>query len=192
MLKKLCDFLITETPLTVCDVIVVLAGKPERKSYGVKLFQQGLAPRLVLSVSRFDVRSTATLLADPAHLFALRDASPPNERHFWAVFEGNQVTVAKAKLEGTGTYAELEGLGAYLAGRPPASLGLVSTSIHLRRIRFCCSRIRFFAGKQLYLWPVPEELSAFPRRAWWKHAADWLYLISEYVKLAGYRLIHRR
>jgi len=191
MLKSLCNFLITETALADCDLIFVLAGMRERKSYGLKLFHQGLAPRLLLSVARFDVRNTAALLPEGAELIALRNATPPQERHFWALFEDDRVTLAKASLDRTGTYAELQAMAAYLATRSPARIGLISTSIHLRRVRFCCSQIPFFRGKQLCLWAVPEELSSFQRKAWWRRSAGWLYLISEYAKLLGYYLIFR-
>lgn len=188
MLKSLSDFLVTEGTVAPCDLIFVLAGVMDRKFYGLELFRQGLAPRLILSVGRSEVRQTAAILIDGPELINLRDRTPPEERHFWVDFEGQKTTISLAQLERIGTFEELKGIAAYLASQPPASVALVSTSIHLRRIRFCCSRIPFFAERKVPLWAVPEEQSSYKRNAWWKRRADGLYMISEYLKLVGYRL----
>src|SRR5262245_882793 len=37
------------------DLIVVMAGRMERKQYGLHLLRAGLTPRLILSVGRFEV-----------------------------------------------------------------------------------------------------------------------------------------
>lgn len=189
MLKSICDFLSTEGPVTPCDLIFVLAGLPERKSYGLELFQQGVAPRLVLSVSRFDVRHTAALLSEGEELIRLRDQTSPEKRHFWIEFQDGRSTISQAAVKRTGTFGELNAIGDYLALKPPATIAFISTSIHLRRVRFCCSQIPFFQGRRVYFWAVPEEMSSFRRAAWWRRPPDWRYLISEYAKLAGYRLM---
>jgi hypothetical protein len=189
MLKSICDFMSTEVPVTPCDLIFVLAGLPERKSYGLELFQRGVAPRLVLSVSRFDVRHTAALLAEKEELLTLRDQTSPEKRHFWIEFRNGRRWISRAGVQRTGTHGELKAIGEYLALQPPATIAFISTSIHLRRVRFCCSRIPFFQGRRVYFWAVPEEMSSFRRKTWWKHPAGWRYLLSEYAKLAGYRLM---
>ena len=188
LLKSLSDFLVKEDTVAPCDLIVVLAGVMDRKFYGLELFHQGIAPRLVLSIGRSEVRQTAALLSDGPELINLRDRTPPEERHFWADFEDQKTKISLARLERIGTFEELKGIAAHLASQPPASIALVSTSIHLRRIRFCCSRIPFFAERKVSLWAVPEEKSSYKRNAWWKRRADCRYMISEYLKLAGYRL----
>jgi hypothetical protein len=38
------------------DLIFVLAGRVYRKEYALDLFRQGLAPRILFSVSRFEIR----------------------------------------------------------------------------------------------------------------------------------------
>jgi hypothetical protein len=192
MLKFVCDFLVTENALSPCEVIIVLAGKPERKSYGLNLYQQGVARHLLLSVSRFDVRQTAPLLCAGQELIDLRNQTPAQERHFWVDIENGRTMVSRAAFKGTGTYAELKAIAALLTPRSPLSIGLISTSIHLRRIKFCCSRIPFFRERQLYLWAVPDTLGGFQCGSWWKRPADWLYLISEYAKLVGYQLLYSR
>jgi hypothetical protein len=47
-------FLDIESPPQKCDCIFVLAGKPERKIFGIDLWRRGYAPELILSVGRFE------------------------------------------------------------------------------------------------------------------------------------------
>lgn len=191
MLKSICEFMVMEDPVTPCDLIFVLAGRMERKSYGLQLFRQGVAPRLILSVGRSEVRQTAALLLQGPELIAIRDKTPPAERHFWVDLADGRTTISLARLKRIGTYEELKALAARLAAQPPTSIALISTSIHLRRIRYCCSRIPFFTERNVCLWPVPEQRSSFQRNAWWRRPADVHYLTSEFVKLAGYHLLYR-
>lgn len=179
--------LIAEQLPAGCDLIFVLAGAMERKSYGIELFFKHATPRLIVSVGRFEVTYTATLIESP-ELIALRDRTPADQRHFWIDFENGQMIISPARLRRIGTFEELEALADYLLRKPPACVALVSTFVHLRRIRFCCRRIPFFAERTVWLLPVPDQKSSFKRAGWWKRGSHWLYLFSEWVKLAGYRL----
>jgi len=76
LLQAPVRFLSVDDGPAPCGVILVLAGRPERKPYGLKLFQQQFAPRLIVSVGRYEVRETAKQLSVPA-LLELRDATPP-------------------------------------------------------------------------------------------------------------------
>lgn len=176
----------THAPLG-CDLIFVLAGAMERKSYGIELFLRHAFPRLILSVGRFEVRQTAELIEGPA-LIALRDRTPADQRHFWVDLEDSQMNVSLASLRRTGTFEELQALADYLLRKPPARIALISTFFHLRRIRFCCRRIPFFAERTVWLLSVPDQKSSFKRAGWWKRGSHWLYFLSEWVKLAGYHL----
>ena len=194
LLRKLmdsaCDFLVPEDAPASCDLIFVLAGRLERKAYGLKLFELGLAPRLIVSAARFEVRGTAALIDNAAELLQLRDVTPPEKRHFWLTFQADAQQIHVAALQHSGTFAELDALAAHLIHNPPSSMALISTSIHLARIRFCCSRIPFFAERKVYLWAVPESDSSFHRYAWWERGRDCRYVCSEYLKLAGYHLLY--
>lgn len=190
ILKSAFDFLAAEDVPVPCDLIFVLAGRLERKPYGLDLFRQGLARRLVVSVGRFEVRHTAASALDVPELIALRDATPPSQRHFWLDFRNGERAISLAHLRKTNTFWELQGLASYLAHDPPVSIALVSTSVHLRRIRFCCARISFFKNKSLHFLAVPDGQSSLRRDGWWKRADHWSYVVSEYVKLAGYRLLY--
>src|SRR5215469_4373168 len=55
-LEGLWDYLDVSDSPEPSDVIFVLAGRSERKIYGLQLFNQNLAPWLILSVGRYEVR----------------------------------------------------------------------------------------------------------------------------------------
>ena len=59
------------------DLIFVMAGKIGRKHYGIELFRAGVAPRLVLSIERFEVSKMGQFgLEGFDELIALRDRTP--------------------------------------------------------------------------------------------------------------------
>ncbi len=105
-------------------------------------------------------------------------------------FHDDRVQISRANLRQTNTFWELFGLAEYV-GPDVQKIAIVSTSIHLRRIRFCCSRIRFVKERRVIFVPVPEEMSSFQKNGWWTRPDHWYYILSEYVKLAAYHLLHR-
>ncbi|MGE5323717.1 MAG: hypothetical protein ACM3SW_12685 [Actinomycetota bacterium] len=124
-------------------------------------------------------------------LLAVRDATPPARRHFWVEISGGKSLIRRADLNKTGTFGELQALAAYLKADPLRTIALVSTSLHLRRIQFCCSRIPFFRDKDILLWAAPAGHCSIDRDQWWKNGAGRRYLLSEYIKLAGYNFLYR-
>lgn len=124
-------------------------------------------------------------------LLAIRDATEPAQRHFWIDISREHTTISRADLIRNGTFEELEAVADYLKVKPPHTLALVSTSVHLRRVRFCCSRIPFFQQSKVLFWPVPESEASPRRNGWWKSPEDCAYLCTELGKLAGYHLVYR-
>lgn len=190
LLETACNFLVREDAPAPCDLIFVLAGRMERKPYGLQLFSQSLAPRLIISTGRFEVRQTAAALGNIPELLALRDQTPPERRHFWLDFKHDQPAIVVAGLKRASTFWELHALASYLEAEPPTSITVISTSIHLRRVQLCCARIPFFKDKVIRFLPVPEQQSSFRREKWWKRTDHWSYLVSEYVKLVGYGVVY--
>ncbi len=186
-LGALCRFLAPQDQLRRSDLLFVLAGRHERKLYGLRLFRKGWAPRLILSVGRFEVRQASGLgLEDEADLADLARSTPPEQRHFFLDLQGGSGHAVVRGLAGWGTFPELHALAEYLHAEPPQSLALVSTSIHLRRVRWCCERIPFYREKRVAYVAVPEELSSFHQAGWWKRPDHWVYLVREYLKLVAY------
>src|SRR6267142_306862 len=84
LLARLFDFLSAADPPVPSDAIFVLAGRPERKRYGLDLFKRGLAPVLILSVGRFEWRRFPELgLPDDGGLTRLVEETYYRRRHFF-------------------------------------------------------------------------------------------------------------
>jgi hypothetical protein len=182
------NFLAEADPPAPSDVIFVLAGRPERKTYGLQLFREQFSPRLILSVGRFEVRGMAALGFSDLNLRGLSARLPPDQRHFFIDITATSRRVLVRGDAGRGTYAELLSLSRYLESAPASTLLLVSTSVHLARIRSYCRRIILFSGTELRFVCVPENLSSFRRVGWWTRRSHWSYVIQECLKLGVFLL----
>jgi len=159
--------------------------------FGLQLYGQGFAPRLILSVGRYEVRQTAQIGFEDLHLRELTARTPPDERHFLIEMTEGSRRVFHAGVKRTGTFFELEALARQLQAEKPGSLILISTSIHLRRVRWCCQRIPVLQKWKIHYVPVPEEMSSVRRDQWWKRFDHWSYLNAEWIKLLAYILLRR-
>lgn len=191
----LCDYLVVDQVPESADLIFVLAGRPERKLYGLQLFRQGCAPRLILSVGRFEVRQPQRFgLQCGPQLPPLSHSMPVERRHFFIDCTGESETIHTLPLKPRGTYSELQAFAHFLEshqGTAIKSIALVSTSVHLRRVRYCCQKIPLLRKRKLVYLFVPEDISSFRRNGWWKHPDHWSYLVKEYVKLVAYGILYR-
>src|SRR5437762_14331562 len=125
------------------DLIFVFAGRENRKRYGLELFRQGFSPRILFSVSRFEIRRFAALsLPVPMDLLKLASPVPPPQRHFFVLFEGYRAQVEYVRPRRFGTLTEIESLLRWLEGHSEIhSLLIISNKAHLRRIRMCCESL---------------------------------------------------
>ena len=92
-----------------------MAGRMERKQYGLELYRAGIAQRLVLSVGRFEVSKMSRLELDGfRELVALRERTQPDERHFFTRVDLSGIHIERAKLQRWSTYGEALGLRQFL------------------------------------------------------------------------------
>src|SRR6266850_957012 len=85
----LYESLSRDDPVRPVDLIFVMAGRMERKQYGLELFRGGVSPKLVLSIGRFEVSKMRNFdLEGIDELVALREQTPPDERHFFMKVKG--------------------------------------------------------------------------------------------------------
>jgi hypothetical protein len=147
------------------DLIFALAGRRDRKVYALHLFAGGLAPRLLLSVGRFEIRRF-TELDLPVKLDLLNLASQivPAQRHFFVSFEGGRVQAERIPVGRFGTLREIEALAQWLQERPSIERVLViSSSAHLRRVQMCC-RALLPGGRIVRLVASDEEFRSSAER----------------------------
>jgi uncharacterized SAM-binding protein YcdF (DUF218 family) len=122
------------------DLIFILAGRVSRKEYALELFRKGLAPRILFSVGRFEIRRFSKMaLPVPLDLLKLAQELPPLQRHYFVFFYGQLVQVEHVPPRRFGTLTEIETLAGWLSKNPDIrSVLVVSSDTHLRRIRMCC------------------------------------------------------
>src|SRR4051812_12854708 len=98
-------------PPRPADLIFVLAGRMNRKQYGLDLYRAGLAPRLLLSIGRFEVSRMRAIGFEKAdELITYRDRIAPRERHFFYEFSISGMRLEAPRLAQWNTYGELEAL----------------------------------------------------------------------------------
>ncbi len=191
LLSGLCDYLVLNDLPSQSDLIFVLAGRPERKAYGLKLFQEGIAPRIILSVGRFEVRRMDTFGFQDLNMREMVKHMFPADRHFFIEVSNNSRRAVPAGIKRVGTFGELSALASYLDGQKIQTLTVISTSVHLRRVRLCCRKIRALGRLEIAFVPVPETLSSFQRDRWWNRLDHWSYVGSEFMKLLAYHFRFR-
>lgn len=172
------------------DLIFVLAGRRERKVFALRLFREGRAPALTLSVGRFEVRRFRELeLPHPVDLLPEASTLLPPARHFFVRFENQQVCVERVRVRRFGTAGEIRALAGWLGSHPDVrSVLIVSSSVHLRRVHMCC-RAMLPQGVQFRLIAVPDENSELNRENWWRTKGTRMLVLSEMVKLPVYRVV---
>jgi hypothetical protein len=160
-----------------CDAIFVLAGGAARKAYGLQLYRQGCAPRIVLSVARFEIRRLPQLpLPMPLDLLSVARAVPPPERHFFVEFDATGVRFEKTRVGRFGTMAEIAALAAWCERNPDVqSVLVVSSGYHLRRVRMCAEALLPKRVRCAFV-PTPGEAKVPATQR-----------VKEALKLAGYR-----
>lgn len=192
MLRRIREWLSPVETLRPADLIFVLAGRQFRKEYALELFRQGLAPRILLSVARFEIRRFSKMeLPVPLDLLSLASTIPPPQRHYFVEFRGQMFHVKHLRLGRFGTLGEVEALTEWLKDhREVASVVIVSSATHLRRIRLCC-RALLPKAVEVRLAAVPAELAASGtgKRAERESAGA---VLGELLKLAVYWAFLRR
>jgi uncharacterized SAM-binding protein YcdF (DUF218 family) len=122
------------------DLIFVLAGRVHRKEYALQLYREGLAPRILFSVGRFEIRRFSKMpLPVPLDLLKLAQDVPPPQRHYFVFFQGQEAQVEHVPPGRFGTLTEVSRLSRWLGEKPDIRSALIiSSGTHLRRIRMCC------------------------------------------------------
>jgi uncharacterized SAM-binding protein YcdF (DUF218 family) len=109
----------------------------------MQLFGQGITPRILFSVGRFEIRRFPELgLPRTIDLLQMAQSIRPSQRHFFVLFENQHFTVQRIPVMTLGTLTEIDALADWLLAHPEiSSLLVVSSSSHLRRLRMCCRRL---------------------------------------------------
>jgi len=191
-LLRLYETLTLSDAVTPVDLIYVMAGKMERKDYGLELYRAGLSPRLVLGVGRFEVSKMHRVALEHAlvkELVALRDKTPADQRHFLVKLYPAGASIEQRTLRRWSTYGEILDLKNWLQAKTARTVIVVSTDVHLRRVALTCTAVFRGAPIEFLYCPVPAGFSLLKKEGWWTRPGDRRFVIVEMMKLAGYRVI---
>ena len=157
------------------DAIFVFAGREERKRLGIELFRSGYAPRLILSVARFEWRRFEALgLWSDGGLVDMVQTIPASDRHFFVRLERDRARCDPVHKGPLGTMSEARALATVIDEAELRSVLIVSSPEHLPR---CLVALRTVVTPACRLIPIPSVSSHEPPR---------LEVARELAKLAGY------
>lgn len=190
LMRRFYDWLACADSIADGDLIFAVAGRQSRKMFALELFSQGRAPKLLLSVARFEIRRFAKLpLPVSLDLLSIAAPIPAPERHFFVTFEAGKSAVEFVRLRGRfGTLREIQALAAWLKVRPTInSVLVVSSASHLRRVRLCC---RAFLPRRLQFRMLadPNE-NPLEWDHWWRRRDARVLIIGEPIKLLLYSIV---
>jgi uncharacterized SAM-binding protein YcdF (DUF218 family) len=174
------------------DAIFVLAGRPERKVYGLELWSAGVAPVLVLSIARFEWRTLPALgLPDDGGLAGLVAQTPPRLRHFLLVLDASGARAEWMPRGRLGTWSEALGAAGLARARGWSSLLVVTSAAHVPRAGLAFRRALAGIGASARVAAVPDERSSIRRSDWWRDPWSRKVVLGEWLKLPAYWLLAR-
>lgn len=187
---QLYDWLAQADQLCAADLIFSLAGRDTRKLYALQLFQKEVAPKVVFSTGRFEIRRFACVSAAGAQqLRSVAEPVPPPKRHFFVSFDGQRWQIDRIPVGHWGTLEEITALARWLRERPAIRSVLVVTSgMHLRRVGMCC-RALLPHGVDIRLAETPDDGPWLNRGRWWQERKARNLVLAELLKIPCYRLL---
>jgi len=192
LLQRTYDWLAASEPAQKSDVIFVLAGRECRKHYGLRLLEEGLADRVVLSVARFEIRRFSEFkLPLETELLTLAVNTVPERRHYFVELFAGRTHVQQIPLRRFGTWSEILAFAQWVGERKAIQTGMiVSSDFHLRRVRWCC-RMAMPARMKLRFIAAPGEDRSLNRDRWWRDSRTRRLVLRELVKVMFYRCFRR-
>jgi uncharacterized SAM-binding protein YcdF (DUF218 family) len=184
LLGTIGGFLVVQDEVRPADAIVVLSGSlPDRILEAVDLYQQHLAPRIILTREQ-PLPGLAALRA--------RGATLP-EHHEQNIGIAEQLGVPPGAIDvmptaTTSTLAEIRALVEYLRQRSVRSVLLVTSKAHTRRARLI---FRTLASPELHIAVCPSRYDPFAAETWWHERAWVRRVVIEYGKLLNFVVIDR-
>jgi len=166
------DFLVAREPLQPTDTIIVLAGNSiYRSQYGATLYQQGLAPRVIVSnepVRTHGLDSTWWEL---------------KQRGISSIAVPDDSIMPITEVSGS-TFEEAQHSRDIMRREGWHSAILVTDPFHTRRALLTFRSVFEPAG--LTVIPAPAEGSKYQTDGWWHDPDRGIRVIQEYIKLPYY------
>lgn len=186
ILTKIGSLPILEDRLEPSDLIIVMSGGLPEIHYGVDLYHQGYAPKL-LFLGHFPVE-LAVLQKEP---FEVIEGSWDKIAAHLAVNGG---VLAKDILYSdafdSSTYERVHSALEVARKNNVRSAIFVSNLMHSRRVKFSAEKILKGSPPKIILAPVPQsyfpEAYRFDVESWWTDESDLKGVVGEYISLIFY------
>ena len=175
------QLLVVRAPLASADAIVVLSGSAtfrERAQHAAALFNEGRAPRIVLTNDRLLSNWSPEEQRNPYFYERSRDelrrAGVPDDK----------ISVIMDPIRST--YDEAVVLKKFAEANHLSSLLVVTSAFHSRRAFWTFSRVFEGSGKLIGIDPAEPRIESPAAATWWLHSLGWELVPKEYVKLLVY------
>jgi uncharacterized SAM-binding protein YcdF (DUF218 family) len=176
-------FLIVRTPAKHADAIVMLSGSAtyrERSAHAAQLYNEGRAPRIVLTNDNLQSGWSQSEQRNPLYyeraISELRSASVPAD--------GIEVSLEPI----LGTYDEACVVRQYCEQHQIHSIVVVTSGYHSRRALWTFRRVFRDSGIDVSMDPVEAGIDTPSAATWWLKSFGWEMVPKEYGKLGCYWL----
>ena len=185
LLALMGEYLIDEDTPAPADVIVVLAGSlPDRILEGVTLYQDGYAPRMILSRGRENA-AYAKLDAMGVRLPRLYDLNRSVAEQLGV--PPSAITEVGGGMDGS-TLLEAQAILSYVRAQGYKRILLVTSKVHTRR---AAAIYRHLAAGGVEVIVRPSRYDRFQPQGWWHDRTDIRRVLIEYQKLLVFLLLDR-
>jgi uncharacterized SAM-binding protein YcdF (DUF218 family) len=175
--------LVVRVPVSRADAIVVMSGSAtfrERARHAAALYNEGLAPRIVLTNDYLKSSWSEKEQRNPYYYERSRDellrAGVPEDK------------IAVIMVPITGTYDEVVLLRKYADSNHLSSLLVVTSAYHSRRVLWTFRHVFEGTGKLIGIDPVEPGVETPALATWWVHRLGWEMVPKEYAKILVYWL----
>ena len=173
--------LVVRAPLARADAIVVMSGSGtfrERAQHAAALFNDGRAPRIVLTNDHLQSSWSQAEQRNPYYYERSRDelrrAGVPDDK------------IAVIMVPISSTYDEAVALKDYSEANHLSSLLVVTSAFHSRRVLWTFHRVFAGSGKLIGIDPAEPRIESPAAATWWLHRLGWEMVPKEYAKLLVY------
>lgn len=177
------QFLVVRVPVANADAIVVMSGSGtyrERARHAAALFNEGRAPRIVLTndylMSNWSPEEQRNPFYYERSIAELRSAGVPQDK------------IAVIMVPITSTHDEAVLLKQYSDTNHLSSLLIVTSAYHSRRVFWTFRRVFAGSGKAIGIDPAEPHVESPAAATWWLHRMGWEMVPKEYAKILVYWL----
>jgi uncharacterized SAM-binding protein YcdF (DUF218 family) len=175
--------LIVRTPVRQAEAIVMLSGSAtyrERAAHAAKLYNEGRAPRVILTNDNLQSGWSQSEQRNPLYyeraIAELRAASVPADK----------IEVSLDPI--LGTYDEACVVRLYCEKHQIRSIVVVTSGYHSRRALWTFRHVFRDSGIDVSMDPVEAGIDTPSAATWWLNSFGWEMVAEEYGKLGCYRL----